>query len=165
MCLAHYFPPNVTSFPLFRHMSNSEYRAPPNDRARYDMQKELLGTNVTVKLLQCFPGCVSKREGAKRILEEVWSSASVMVLFSRAGLKRIWWHLMQRHCAHRTIAVWHQSTRELQRAVGSHWSIYNNGSACFRIALTLSCHALIVCTVLLQVQHTYISHSVGITKR
>ncbi len=34
-------------------MSNSEYRAPPNDRARYDMQKELLGTNVTVKLLQC----------------------------------------------------------------------------------------------------------------
>ncbi len=33
-------------------MSNSEYRAPPNDMARYDMQKELLGTNVTVKLLQ-----------------------------------------------------------------------------------------------------------------
>ncbi len=37
--------------PPFRQMSNSEYRAPPNDRARYDMQKELLGTNVTVKLL------------------------------------------------------------------------------------------------------------------
>ncbi len=52
MCLAHYFLPNATSFPPFRQMSNSEYRAPPNDRARYDMQKELLGTNVTVKLLQ-----------------------------------------------------------------------------------------------------------------
>ncbi len=52
MCLAHYFLPNATSFSPFRQMSNSEYRAPPNDRARYDMQKELLGTNVTVKLLQ-----------------------------------------------------------------------------------------------------------------
>ncbi len=52
MCLEHYFLPNATSFPPFRQMSNSEYRAPPNDRARYDMQKELLGKNVTVKLLQ-----------------------------------------------------------------------------------------------------------------
>ncbi len=33
-----------------------------------------------------------------------------MVLLSRAGFKRIWRHLMQRHCARRTIAVWHQST-------------------------------------------------------
>ncbi len=30
-----------------------------------------------------------KREGAERILEEVWSSASIMVLLSRAGLKRM----------------------------------------------------------------------------
>ncbi len=36
-------------------MSNSEYRVPPNERARYDMQKELLGTNVTVKLLHHDP--------------------------------------------------------------------------------------------------------------
>ncbi len=60
MCLAHYFLPNATSFPPFRQMSNSEYRAPPNDRARYDMQKELLGTNVTVKLLHTPP---PKRKG------------------------------------------------------------------------------------------------------
>ncbi len=52
MCLAHYFLPNATSLPPFMQTSNSEYSAPPNDRASYNMQKELLGTNVTVKLLQ-----------------------------------------------------------------------------------------------------------------
>ncbi len=68
--------------------------------------------------IQCFHTWDSKREGAERILEEVWSSASVMVLLSCAGLKRIWRHLMLRQCARRTIVVWHQSTA---RATESRW--------------------------------------------
>ncbi len=55
-------------------------------------------------------GGVSKREGAERTLEEVWSSASVMVLLSRTGFKRIWRQLMQRNCTRRMMAVWRQST-------------------------------------------------------
>ncbi len=51
-----------------------------------------------------------KARRCRKSLEEVWSSASIMVLLSHTGLKRIWRHLMQRHCTRRTIVVWHQSS-------------------------------------------------------
>ncbi len=57
-------------------------------------------------------------QGAEIIQEEVWSSAFIMVSLSRASFKCIWCHLMQRHCARRTIVVQHQST---ERATESRW--------------------------------------------
>ncbi len=84
-------------------------------------------------------------------------SAFVIVLLSLTSFKRISRQIMQRHCACRTMTVWHQTTaRETEnRRLGSHWS---NGSACFRIALVVLCHTLTVCAVLLQVEHSYSLH-------
>ncbi len=59
----------------------------------------------------------------------------------------IWCQLMQQHCACRTIVVWYQSTARATE---------NRRSTCFRITLAvLWCHTLIVCAVLLQVEHSY----------
>ncbi len=61
----------------------------------------------------------SKHEGAERTVEEVWAAASVTVLLSHASLKRMWRHLMQRHCARRTIIVWHRSREQMLRVLSN----------------------------------------------
>ncbi len=86
-----------------------------------------------------------------KVQKEFWKRfdplpPSWVCFLSRAGFKRIWCHLMQRHCARRTIVVWHQSTARATE---------NRRSTCFRITLAvLWCQTLIVCVVLLQVKHT-----------
>ncbi len=111
---------------------------------------------VSVMFSHVFPAVgIQNVKVQKRILEEVWSFASVMVLLSRAGFKQMTSSNAAALCTQNDRCMTSKHCESYREQTAHTESIYNDSSACFRIALAvLWCHTLIVCAVLLQVQHT-----------